>query len=86
MKDKTGELLNTSGITVLSCTSTAVYAIPPLVTFGHKSINPKLIHGELPISTSLSKKGVGWIYKYVKFTSMDHLIIYALSLAFNIVC
>ena len=55
-----------SQITVLACANATGHAVPPLVIFDRKTLNPKLTSGEIPGSLyGLSPKG--WI---------DHALFY----------
>ena len=64
---------NTKGqITVLACTSASGVALPPMVIFDRKTLNPDFTTGEVPGTIyGLSDKGwinrdlfLGWFYKY----------------------
>ena len=64
---------NTKGqITVLACTSASGVALPPMVIFDRKTLNPDLTTGEVPGTIyGLSDKGwinqdlfLGWFYKH----------------------
>ncbi|XP_019861816.1 PREDICTED: uncharacterized protein LOC109590340 isoform X7 [Amphimedon queenslandica] len=59
-------------ITVLACVSASGTALPPMVIFDRKTLNPELIRGEIPETMyGLSEKGwinqelfTGWFYKH----------------------